>query len=114
MNMGTSRADSFSFRVPKPRFGDPKPRLGDPKPRLGDAKPRLEVPKPRLETIGPGPGEEHTPLKQEKRSSVLCEVFSPRPCSPSAHKLARFARGGVPGWAEVHRHQPPRVVPPPP
>ena len=39
---------------------------------------------------------------------MFCEVFSPGPCSPSARKLARFARGGVPGWAEVHRHQPPR------
>ena len=39
---------------------------------------------------------------------VLCLFLAWRASLRSAG--ARFARGGVPGWAEVHRHQPPRGV----
>ena len=37
---------------------------------------------------------------------VLCLFLAWRASLRSAG--ARFARGGVPGWAEVHRHQPPQ------
>ena len=37
---------------------------------------------------------------------VMCLFLAWRASLRSAG--ARFARGGVPGWAEVHRHQPPR------
>merc|ERR1712139_76799 len=36
---------------------------------------------------------------------VMCLFLAWRASLRSAG--ARFARGGVPGWAEVHRHQPP-------